>query len=188
MVRKELLEDIVVNNIVTLLSEQKVCDKMIAALMRKQEELIADNADLQRLTKEHKTTESQINNIMTAIENGGTSATAMKRLRELEVKAAELEKAIAIQRAQTAYRFTEEEMRAYYERALKLEPQMLINALIKQITLYDDKMIIACNSPVSAGPDESRDFCFYRRMVEMPYVRQNKKETQYREFTVLFVV
>lgn len=188
MVRKELLEDIVVNNIVTLLSEQKVCDKMIAALMRKQEELIADNADLQRLTKEHKTTESQINNIMTAIENGGTSATAMKRLRELEVKAAELEKAIAIQRAQTAYRFTEEEMRAYYERALKLEPQMLINALIKQITLYDDKMIIAYNSPVSAGPDESRDFCFYRRMVEMPYVRQNKKETQYREFTVLFVV
>ena len=131
MVRKELLENFVVSNIVTLLSKQEVCDKMIAALMRKQEELITDNADLQRLTKEHKTTQSQINNIMTAIENGGTSATAMKRLRELELKAAELEKAIARQRAKTAYRFTEEEMRAYYERALKLEPQMLINALVK---------------------------------------------------------
>lgn len=112
MVRKELLENFVVSNIVTLLSEQEICDKMIAALMRKQEELITDNADLQRLTKEHNATQSQINNIMTAIENGGTSATAMKRLRELEVKAAELEKAMAIQRAKTAYRFTEEEMRA----------------------------------------------------------------------------
>lgn len=188
MVRKELLENFVVSNIVTLLSEQKICDKMIAALMHKQEELITDNADLQRLTKEHKTTQSQINNIMTAIENGGTSATAMKRLRELELKAAELEKAIARQRAKTAYRFTEEEMRAYYERALKLEPQMLINALVKQITLYDDKMIITYNSPLSAGPDESRDFFFYRRTVEMPYVRQNKKGFQYREFAILFVV
>lgn len=115
MVRKELLEDFVVSNIVTFLSEREICDKMIAVLMRKQEELITDNADLQRLAKEHKATETQINNIMTAIENGGTSATAMKRLRELEVKAAELEKAIAIQKAKTAYRFTEEEMRAYYE-------------------------------------------------------------------------
>lgn len=188
MVRKELLEDFVVSNIVKHLSEKDIGDKMIAALMRKQEELITDNADLQRLAKEHKTTETQINNIMTAIENGGTSATAMKRLRELELKAAELEKAIAIQRVQTAYRFTEEEMRAYYERALKLEPQMLINALVKQITLYDDKMIITYNSPVSAGPDESRDFFFYQRTVDMPYVRQNKKETQYREFTLVLAV
>lgn len=69
---------------------------MISSLMRMQEELIADNADLQRLTKERKTTETQISNIMTAIENGGTSATAMKRLRELELKAAELEKAVAV--------------------------------------------------------------------------------------------
>ena len=122
------------------------------------------------------------------MEKSGISATAIKRLRELELKAAELEKAIARQRAKTAYRFTEEEMRAYYERALKLEPQMLINALVKQITLYDDKMIITYNSPLSAGPDESRDFFFYRRTVEMSYVRQNKKGFQYREFAILFVV
>ena len=44
-------------------------------------------------------------------------------------------------------------MRAYYERALKLEPQMPINAPVKQITLYDYKIIITYNSPVSAGPD-----------------------------------
>lgn len=84
MVRKEILEDFVVSNIVKLLSEKEVKDKMISSLMRMQEESITDNADLQRLTKERKTTETQITNIMMAIENGGTSATAMKRLRELE--------------------------------------------------------------------------------------------------------
>jgi len=111
-----------------------------------QEESITDNADLQRLTKERKTTETQITNIMTAIENGGTSTTAMKRLRELELKAVELEKAIAVQKAKTADRFKEEEMRAYYKQALSLEPQMLINTLVKQITLYDDKIIIQYKS------------------------------------------
>ena len=60
MVRKEILEDFVVSNIVKLLSEKEVKDKMISSLMRMQEELITDNADLQRLTKEHKTTETQI--------------------------------------------------------------------------------------------------------------------------------
>ena len=35
--------------------------------MRMQEESITDNVDLQRLTKERKTTETQIMNIMTAI-------------------------------------------------------------------------------------------------------------------------
>ncbi len=188
MVRKELLEDFVVSNIVKLLSEKEVKDKMISSLMRMQEESITDNADLQRLKKERKTTETQITNIMTAIENGGTSATAMKRLRELELKAAELEKAIAIQKAKTADRFTEEEMRAYYEQALSLEPQMLINALVKQITLYDDKIIIQYNSPVKAGPDESRDFSFYQKQVKMPYVIQNRENYGFKEFLIIMRV
>lgn len=186
--RKEFLEDFVVDNVVKLLSEKQTCDKMISALMQKQEDIITDNADLQRLTKERKTTETQISNIMTAIENGGTSATAMKRLRELELKAAELEKAIAIQKSKTADRFTEEEMRAYYEQALTLEPQMLINALVKQITLYDDKIIIQYNSPVKAGPDESRDFSFYQKQVKMPYVIQNRENYGFKEFLIIMRV
>ena len=171
-----------------LLSEKEVKDKMISSLKRMQEESITDNADLQRLTKERKTTETQITNIMTAIENGGTSATAMKRLRELEQKVTELEKAIAIQKAQTADKLTEEEMREYYEEALKLEPQMLINTLVKQITLYDDKIIIQYNSPIKTGPDGSRDLSFYEKQLKIPYVRQNKKELQYREFTIVLSV
>jgi len=185
MVRKELLEDFVVSNIVRLLSEKEVKDKMISSLMRMQEELITDNADLQRLAKEHKTTETQISNIMTAIENGGTSATAMKRLRELELKAVELEKAIAVQKAKTADRFTEEEMRAYYKQALTLEPQMLINTLVKQITLYDDKIIIQYNSSVKAGPDESRDFSYYEKQLKMQYVIQNRENYGFKEFLLI---
>lgn len=148
---------------------------MISALMQKQEDIITDNADLQRLTKEYKTTELQISNIMVAIENGGTSATVMNRMRELEQKKKELEKAITIQKSQTADRVTEKGMRAFYQEALKLEANLLINVLIKQITLYDDKMIITYNSPIKEGPDESRDFSFYQKTLNMPYKWQKIK-------------
>ena len=75
--------------------------------------------------------------------------------------------------------------RAYYERALKLEPQMLINALVKQITLYYDKMIIAYNSPVSAGPDKSRNFSFYEKQLKMPYVIQNRENYGAKEILLI---
>ena len=124
MVRKELLEDFVVNNIVKLLSEKEVKDKMISSLMRMQEESITDNADLQRLTKERKTTETQITNIMTAIENGGTSATAMKRLRELEIRQEELERQILIEKSKTTVQLTEKQIREFYIQAVSLEPRL----------------------------------------------------------------
>lgn len=54
--------------------------------------------------------------------------------------------------------------------------------------LYDDKIIIQYNSPVKAGLDESRDFSFYEKQVKMPYVRQNKKDLQYRKFTIVLSV
>ena len=78
--------------------------------------------------------------------------------------------------------------RAYYERALKLESQMLINALVKQITLYYDKMIIAYNSPVSAGPDESRDFSCYEKQLKMPYVIQNREYYGLKDFRLVMRV
>lgn len=188
MVRKEILEDFVVGNIVKLLSEKEVKAKLISSLMRMQDELLTNNSDLQRLTKALKTTETQITNIMTAIENGGTSATAMKRIRELETKAVELEKAIVIQKAKTVYRFSEEELLAYYEQAIKLESQMLINTLVKQITLYDDKMIIQYNSPLKVSSDESRDFSFCQKQLKMPYVRQNRDKCGFKEFLLIMSV
>lgn len=83
---------------------------------------------------------------MTAIENGGTSNTAMKRLRELESRQSELEKQIAVEKSKTAVQLTEKQIHEYYSQALALEPKLLINYLVKQITLYDDKIEIQFNT------------------------------------------
>ena len=42
-----------------------------------------------------------------------------------------------------------------YKSALTLEAQMLVNYLIKEVVLYDDKMIIKYNNPLRTSPDDS---------------------------------
>lgn len=55
--------------------------------------------------------------------------------------------------------------------ALSLEPKLLINYLIKQITLFDDKIEIQFNAPIKASPDDEsrRDFLFYSKTVKLSY-------------------
>lgn len=55
-----------------------------------QENQAKTNVVLNLLIKEKQTTDTAITNIMTAIENGGSTCTAMKRMRELEQRQEEL--------------------------------------------------------------------------------------------------
>ena len=56
-------------------------------------------------------------------------------------------------------RVSEEQLRAYYKEALALEAQMLINYLVDEIVMYDDKIEIFFHKPTRNSPDESRG-CF----------------------------
>lgn len=48
------------------------------------------------------------------------------------------------------------------------EPQMLISLLVKEITLFNDKMIIQYNTPIANSPDESRGFNLLSDNVKFP--------------------
>ena len=68
---------------------------------------------------------------MTAIENGGTSNTAMKRLRELEEKNAELEKQIRIEQSHSAFKLDRKEIADFYKFALeRLEISSCFEAIV----------------------------------------------------------
>lgn len=139
--------------------------------MREQERQSQANIVLNLLVKEHRTTENSIANIMSAIENGGTSNTVMKRLRELEIRQVELERQILIEKSKTTVQLTEKQIREFYMQALSLEPKLLINYLIKGITLYDDKIEIQFNAPIKVSPDDEsrRGFLFYSKTVKLSY-------------------
>ena len=109
---------------------------------------------------------------------------SMKRLRELEEKIGELEKRLACERAKENVILAEEEMRKFYRDALKAEPQILIQCLVKEVILSDDTLEIIYNSPLQNSPDESRDFSFYEGIVKIKYRKQNQKALQVKEISM----
>ena len=52
---------------------------------------------------------------------------------------------------------------------------MLINLLVKEIVLYDDKIEIYYNNPTTKSPDESRGFLLYVGKSKIISEIQNKR-------------
>ena len=60
---------------------------------------------------------------------------------------------------------SEKDIREFYENAVDLIPQTLINYLVKEVILYDDKVIVKFNSPLRTSPDDSQGFSFSYKKV-----------------------
>lgn len=166
-IRKDVLENIVLDNVISELSKPQVMNTIIKGLMQEQQRQAQCNTALNLLLKEKRSAENSIDNIMSAIENGGTSNTAMKRLRELENRVETLDKQITIERSKVAVMLTEADIREFYTKALQLEPKMLVNYLVKDIVLFDDKIEIHYNSPITNCPDDKSGFSFCDKYVNM---------------------
>ena len=109
-------------------------------------------------------------NIMNAVERGFYTAAANKRMKELEDRQAELERLIIIERSKMQVKVTASEIRAYYEEALMKEPQMLLNFLIREIIVFDNKYTSISITPYRRVLTQVRAFLFatekrpYRRI------------------------
>ena len=97
-----------------------------------------------------------IQNIMAAVEKGVVTATTTSRLLELETTLNELEQKIAVEKCKQPVRLTREQIRTYYGKALKLEPQLLISYLVRRIVLFDDRAEIEYNTPIDTTSGDGR--------------------------------
>jgi len=124
-------------------------DTIINNLIKAQEQQDA-NTVLAALYEEQKQTQTTLDNVMHAVEQGLVNSTTGKRMKELEDKLTELEKQILIERSKTKNKkLSKEEIAKYYVHALELEPKLLINYLVDHIMLYNDKMEITFNNPLN---------------------------------------
>lgn len=185
-IRKDILEKIVLECVIEQIQKANSLDFIVSGLMREQERQSQTNIVLNLLLKERRTTENAIKNIMTAIENGGTTNTVMNRLRELETRQSELERQILIEKSKTAVQLTEKQVREFYSQALALEPKLLINYLVKQVTLYDDKIEIQFNAPINISPDDEsrRGFSLCSKTVKLSYKVPFRADLAKYEFEV----
>lgn len=167
MIRKEVIEDIVINTTVEELSNPENMNYIVNELLQIQEKQLKENSVLRVLTKQQKQVETAINNIVSAVERGIVSNATSKRLKELEEQQELLERQILIERSKQAVQFKESDIREFYEQMLH-EPKTLITYLIKQVTLYDDKIKIQFNSPIRISPDDEKSgLIFYSETIEV---------------------
>ena len=181
---KDFLEEFVSNVIIEKLIDTQNIDTIIAEIMRRQN--LNENGNLKMLSNEKSRIDRALDNLVTAIENGITSNTTNKRLHDLEKQQEELERQILIERSKTAVKLNESDIRQYYEQALRLEMPMLINFLVKEIVLYNDKIEIYFNTPIKTSPDDEsrRGFLFYSDYGNLHYRIQNKQELQNRQMII----
>ena len=69
----------------------------------------------------------------------------------------------------------------YYKEALALEAQMLINYLVDEIVMYDNKIEIFFNKPTRNSPDESRGCFVYKGRKENFDSRYGSCETSHTD-------
>lgn len=167
IIRKEWLEELVLSEIIKVLSTPHYLNSVIEVLLQQQDKQMQGNSTVNYLIKEKRQVDTAIENLMTAIEKGVITNTTAKRLKELEEQQENLERQILIEKSKAAVRLTPSDIKAYFEQALRLEPQMLVNYLIKQVILFDDKIEIYFNSPIRISPDNSLGFSFYSKTIQI---------------------
>lgn len=164
-IKQDILEEYLLNTIITELSKQKVQDQIVKKLMDLQN-TPKTNTNLNMLIKSKKQAETTLNNIMSAVEQGVVNKTTNNRMKELEQQIEDTERHILVERSKTSIKISEEDIRNFYIEALKLEPLLLIDALIKQIKLYNDKVGITFNTPTLQSRNNKGSFLMLKNKMK----------------------
>ena len=173
-IRKEDLEECIINVIIQEMSKPEIMDAIVNKLMQLQNAGESANSTLTMLLNEKYGVERSLNNLVNAIENGIVSNTTNKRLQDLEKQQEELERQILVERSKQSIKIPESEIRQFYTQALRDEKRLLVNLLIQEIVLYDDKIETYFKNPTTKSPDDGQGFLFYSGKGKIVIESQNK--------------
>ena len=146
-VRKQWLEDFVVNQTMQLVKDDAAMESIIAKVMELQNK---ENTNIPLYEKQLRDAESGIQNMLNAIQAGILTSSTKERLEQLEETKRELEARIAEEKLAKP-KVTEEFIRFWLLRfrkldmSLKDQRQALVDTFINAIYLYDDKVLITFN-------------------------------------------
>lgn len=146
-VRKQWLEDLVVDETMRMLYDDNAVAAIVSMLMDLQDR---ENTTLPLLEQQLREAETGIENILNAIQQGILTKSTKARLEELEAAKEEVENKIANEKLEKP-RIPAEYLTFWLERFRKLDVtkrehrQLLIDSFINAIYLYDDKLVLTFN-------------------------------------------
>ncbi len=146
-VRKEWIEDLVVEKAMEILHDDKFVDYLTERIYILQGE---ENPRIPRLKEQLADTEKRIENIMKAIEQGIITDTTKDRLAQLESKKKEVEITLLQEKIKKPF-LTKEQIKFGIEKFRNLDittlegKRRLIDGFVNSIYLFDDKITITFN-------------------------------------------
>ena len=146
-IKKSLIENLVIGKSLVMLRDEKTIDAIVQMVMSLQQH---ENINIPLLEHQLSETETAINNVMLAIEQGVLTKTTKARLDELEATREELEIKLANEKLSNPI-ITEDFVRMFLKRFTSCDcttleqKRMLISVFINSIYFFDDKIVIAYN-------------------------------------------
>ena len=183
-VRKEILENFVIDNILKVITNSRRVEKMVNVLYDFQEKAINKNTILNALVREYKQAENTLNNIMKAVEQGVVNNTTNKRMKELENQLEDLDRQIIAEKSKSVSTLSKEAIKEFFVDAIKLQPKVLIDYVVKEIKVYENKLQIIFNSPIKRDPEETQGSFLFAFNSKMPKYIQNKEKPEMLDFEI----
>lgn len=146
-VRKEWIENLVVNEAMKIVMDDDAIDAIVSMMMQIQNQ---ENIMVPMLEAQLKKTETGIDNLLNAIQNGLFTASTKERLEALEQEKENLQLRIEKERLGTP-KISAEFMTFWLQRFRKLDMtekahrQVLIDTFVNAVYVYDDKLLIGFN-------------------------------------------
>ncbi len=146
-VKKQWIEDLVVDATMKMVMDDKAIEAIVSMLMDLQDR---ESTSLPLYTQQLNETNTAIQNLLNAIQQGILTKSTKTRLEELEAVKEELETKIACEKLAKP-KISAEFMTFWLHRFRKLDVtqkshrKMLIDTFINAIYLYDDKMLLTFN-------------------------------------------
>ena len=145
-VRKAWIEDLVINSVLEMLTEERIKD-IILTVMEVQEQ---ESTALPLYEQQLREANTGIENLLNAIQQGILTKSTKERLEQLEATRDEMETRIALEKLAKP-RISEEHVRHFLEKLRRLDiskpehRKTLINVFVNAVYVYNDKIVISCN-------------------------------------------
>ena len=173
-IRKELLEDLVVNAIIDTFATNDLIVTIAKRIIEVRNKRLENDSILNLINKDISKIDNKIANIMTAIESGIFTTSTKTHLEELEKQKEELEGKLLIEKTRVKMIITEDDIIAHLKTALKKEPKQMIDMLVKEIKLYNDKIEIYFKYNRSSKDIETENLQIYNKTEQITVYNEPK--------------
>ena len=184
IIRKEFLEEVVNKAILKVFATQNNISIFVDRVYNIHKKRVTEDNSINILNQDLVNIKKSISNIMSAIEQGIITETTKSRLEELETAKRELEKKIVNAKAKEQTSISKDEIYNFFKHSLNQTTENMINLLVKEIFVYNDKIEISFNytkyKSINGEPSCIKIFTqTFTKIKKYRNNKQSKEETKY---------